>query len=255
MLTLNEKGISEYRLKQIKYLSVGGHSEPNPHGLNAHRAMCVMEAVSYICNLDWSDCPSCVDESLIAFGIWINDNSSDDQRQALIPLVPKLVGTEYDLDQVKQRRAVRFYEAIRNVFWPKEIAILHKQKRILPDAKQYYDAHIFQQHGEAAAMAINHRLIDLNRRRDILEDVRYHSVQEFPPEIYHIQCELDYLEPIRHHASYAEAMIEPRFDGVALERLQDFRHANGLHPDVPERMIDDALDLYRELLAVDHTAI
>ena len=68
------------------FLEKGKHTSPE-------EGMCLLEAVSYIAGEDFTDRPKCVSPVLAEFGRILNDFLSDDARQQLIPLIPKLIGT------------------------------------------------------------------------------------------------------------------------------------------------------------------
>ncbi len=55
--------------------------------------MCLMEAVAYIAGEPHSDHPKCACQVLTGFGIRLNDRFTDEERQLLAPLIPKLVWT------------------------------------------------------------------------------------------------------------------------------------------------------------------
>ena len=57
---------------------------------------CLMEAAAYIAGESWTDHPVCVSTVLTAYGITLNDSWDDDQRQKLIPFIPRLLGTAGD---------------------------------------------------------------------------------------------------------------------------------------------------------------
>jgi hypothetical protein len=94
--------VVEERLPQIEglQLEAGGH-EPPDNGL-VHA--CVMEAVSYVANEPWSDHPECASAVIGAFLRSWNDRLSDDDRQMLKPLIPRLVGTKASA-RVEEKRA------------------------------------------------------------------------------------------------------------------------------------------------------
>ncbi len=54
---------------------------------------CLMEAVAYIAGEPHSDHPKCACPVLTRNGIRLNDRFTDEERQLLAPLIPKLVGT------------------------------------------------------------------------------------------------------------------------------------------------------------------
>src|SRR4051794_11291522 len=68
------------------------HLEEGAHG-SPEQGMCVMEAVSYVAGEPFSDHPRCASPVITSFLIAWNDALSDDDRQLLVPLVPKIVGT------------------------------------------------------------------------------------------------------------------------------------------------------------------
>lgn len=59
---------------------------------NPRRGACFMELASYLAGERWSDAPRCTDPSLAALARMVNDVTSDDERPALAPLVPAVVG-------------------------------------------------------------------------------------------------------------------------------------------------------------------
>jgi hypothetical protein len=75
---------------KFKVLSSGAHQ---PDG-----KACLMEAVAYIAGERWSDKPECASPVLAAYGRQLNDSIRTDElrTEALMPLVPLLVGTRAD---------------------------------------------------------------------------------------------------------------------------------------------------------------
>ena len=68
------------------------------------RAVCVMEAVSFIAGEQITDHPSCVDTTMSDFLIRLNDTADEEQRQRLRPYVVRLVGTRSaTADQLQER--------------------------------------------------------------------------------------------------------------------------------------------------------
>jgi hypothetical protein len=57
---------------------------------------CLMEAVAYVAGEPHSDHPRCACPVLTRHGIRLNDRFSDEERQLLAPLIPRLVGTRAD---------------------------------------------------------------------------------------------------------------------------------------------------------------
>jgi hypothetical protein len=76
-------------LKNI-HLAKGYHRAKTPG------EWCLMEAAAYIAGEPWSDHPKCVSTVLTAYGMALNDSLDDDQRQKLIPFIPRMLGTAND---------------------------------------------------------------------------------------------------------------------------------------------------------------
>jgi hypothetical protein len=68
------------------------------HGSHASFAngACAMEAVAYIAGEPHTDHPQCASPVLTNFCIRLNDRWRDDERQSLLAVIPKLVGTRGD---------------------------------------------------------------------------------------------------------------------------------------------------------------
>jgi hypothetical protein len=62
------------------------------HKAAGHEA-CVMELVSFLNEEEWSDHPHCVQPVLAAAARAVNDRVSDEGRQRLVDLAPRLAGT------------------------------------------------------------------------------------------------------------------------------------------------------------------
>jgi hypothetical protein len=71
------------------FLSHGSHATPQ-------QGRCAMEWVSYIAGEPHSDTPACVSPVLRDFGISLNDNWDDEQRQKLRPYLARCIGTAGD---------------------------------------------------------------------------------------------------------------------------------------------------------------
>lgn len=67
-------------------LGIGGHDDPR-HGLS------LLEAVACLAGEPHTNYPQCTSPVLGAFGRALNDILADEDRQRLVPLVPRLVGT------------------------------------------------------------------------------------------------------------------------------------------------------------------
>ncbi len=67
-------------------LTVGDHDAPAA-------GVCMLEAAAWMAGERWTDRPACVAVPLATMGRGLNDVLPDDQRQALRPLLPRLLGT------------------------------------------------------------------------------------------------------------------------------------------------------------------
>ncbi len=65
------------------------------NGAHASRdaGVCLMEAVAWFAGEEHSDRPGCTSPVLAAYARAINDLFTDSERQLLVPLIPRLVGT------------------------------------------------------------------------------------------------------------------------------------------------------------------
>lgn len=80
-------------------LSRGAHAAPD-------QGACIMEFASFLAGEEWTDHPKCVNSTLAAIARGINDRLSNDERQELLPLLPRLMGTTA-LDFEESKRLVR----------------------------------------------------------------------------------------------------------------------------------------------------
>jgi hypothetical protein len=88
----NNNAMSTLAIKPLPpelQLGAGSHSDPE-------RGMSLLEAASYVAGEPFSDHPKCVCPALAGFGRNLNDVLPDDQRQRLLPFVPRLLGTADD---------------------------------------------------------------------------------------------------------------------------------------------------------------
>lgn len=70
-------------------LSEGAHASPA-------EGACIMEYASFLAGEEWSDTPSCTNTTLAFFAQDVNDTLDDEERQRLLPLLPRLMGTGGD---------------------------------------------------------------------------------------------------------------------------------------------------------------
>ena len=87
---------------------------------------CVMEAVAYIAGEEWSDSPACACPVIAAFCRRLNDRMTDEERLALVPLIPRLAGSRADRATEERRRWMLVDWAIRGVL-PQMLDALGKQ--------------------------------------------------------------------------------------------------------------------------------
>ncbi len=69
----------------MPHLSAGRHRNPR-------RGACFMEFASYLAGERWSDHPACTDRTLAALARGVNDLVSDERRDELLILIPRVVG-------------------------------------------------------------------------------------------------------------------------------------------------------------------
>lgn len=70
-------------------LSPGKHRSPR-------RGACFMEMASYLAGERWSDNPACTHPLLSAMARLVNDNTTDDGRSHLVPMIPSVIGLNGD---------------------------------------------------------------------------------------------------------------------------------------------------------------
>lgn len=83
-------------MKDIR-LSKGGHTSPET-------GMCAMEMVAWLEGLPHSDAPECTCPVIAAYVRELNDGMTNDDRQKLIPYLPRLVGTvssEHEMERAE----------------------------------------------------------------------------------------------------------------------------------------------------------
>ncbi|MFT4295615.1 MAG: hypothetical protein QM582_09415 [Micropruina sp.] len=68
---------------------------------------CAMEWVSYLAGEGHTDAPACASPVLRRYVIALNDRWSDEQRQALVPYLPRMVGTACDGQDDARREIAR----------------------------------------------------------------------------------------------------------------------------------------------------
>lgn len=77
----------------LPMLGKGAHPDP-------HDGACFMEFASFLAGEVWSDRPACANFVLSELSRYVNDAVNPADRQLLLPLVPRVIGTaDYDHDQ------------------------------------------------------------------------------------------------------------------------------------------------------------
>jgi len=71
------------------------HLEHGAHD-NRRQGVCLLEAVAWFASREHTDRPPCVSPVLGQFGRSLNDWLPDEDRQALIPFIPRMPGTASD---------------------------------------------------------------------------------------------------------------------------------------------------------------
>ncbi|MFG1695218.1 hypothetical protein [Nonomuraea sp. NPDC049309] len=87
-------------LDHLPVLSRGRHRNPK-------RGACFMELASYLAGERWSDHPACTHPLLAALARLVNDNTDDENRAKLVPLVPSIIGLVSDDLRVDAHIALR----------------------------------------------------------------------------------------------------------------------------------------------------
>ena len=81
----------------LPVLSRGAHKSPES-------GACAMEYVSYLAGEEWSDSPACVHPVVASMARTVNDRLGDDERQTLLPLLARTMGTAPTGTDEEQRR-------------------------------------------------------------------------------------------------------------------------------------------------------
>jgi hypothetical protein len=77
------------------YLSRGSHNTPE-------EGLCAMELVALLAGEPHTDCPVCVNDTLITFCQILNDVATDEDRQTMIPVLPRTIGIWITKEQQKE---------------------------------------------------------------------------------------------------------------------------------------------------------
>ena len=82
------------------HLDKGAHRDPDD-------GVCMMEAAALLAGEQFTDSPACTHPAIAAAARTVNDGLGDAARQALVPLIPRVVGTAGPSDLAEARRSVR----------------------------------------------------------------------------------------------------------------------------------------------------
>lgn len=77
----------------LPFLAKGTHASPED-------GACLMEYVSIIKGVPFSDYPEGVPADISAFGQWANDAATDEQRQELAPLIARIASAKFIIDSL-----------------------------------------------------------------------------------------------------------------------------------------------------------
>lgn len=126
-------------------LSGGSHK-------NAEDGVCAMEAVAWLEGLPHSDRPKCTCPVIAAYVRNLNDYMSDDDRQQLVPYLPRLVGT-VSKDHERERAEFFLREAAA-ICEPREGELLGHIKAVRT-AKKHEEVCVAINAASSAAYAIS----------------------------------------------------------------------------------------------------
>lgn len=71
-----------------------------------------MEYISFLAGEEWTDHPACVHPHIATAARGINDALDDDERQRLLPLLPRLMGTSKDVGFAVLDAAAKYVERL-----------------------------------------------------------------------------------------------------------------------------------------------
>jgi hypothetical protein len=77
---------------------------------------CIMQVIDWIDRCEWTDVPTCVHPILRAAAINVNDALGDGERQKLLALAPRLMGTTSGDNKISLRLAVWCAEYVLPIF-------------------------------------------------------------------------------------------------------------------------------------------
>src|SRR5947199_69037 len=97
----------------------GGHKFPGPDG-----GTCINEAAVVVAGFEYRrinssfDMPDCFSRVISAYALRLNDVMNDEQRQRLVPFVPRLAGSADTLKIERQRSRIIIMRACREIVAP-----------------------------------------------------------------------------------------------------------------------------------------
>ena len=101
--------------------------------------MCAMEAVAFLAGLGHTDAPECASPVMRAYTIGLNDAWPDEQRQRLVPYLPRMVGTAGDShDEARSYLALDWLVRTYTPAWL-DLAGLSDEARALRNLPQIVD--------------------------------------------------------------------------------------------------------------------
>ena len=143
--------IVESRLEELMN---GGILDKGSH-MSFTEGACAMEWVSYIAGLRHTDAPECVSPVLRTFTINLNDGWDTEQRQKLVPLLPRMVGTNGDgQDEARSYLALDWLIRTYTPAWL-DLARWTEDARALRDLPQIADLVTAEQAGPVVCVVRN----------------------------------------------------------------------------------------------------
>jgi hypothetical protein len=73
------------------------------HSADPVNGACVLDAVNWLVHGEHGDAPPCVCPVIAGTAIWLNDSFNDEQRQRLIPFMPRIAGSRGGVGAVRRR--------------------------------------------------------------------------------------------------------------------------------------------------------
>lgn len=123
----------------LKKLEAGKVTLDHGDHLDPEEGHCAMEVVSMLAGEELTDAPDCASPVLGGITRRLNDQWDDEQRQKLLPLLPRMIGTADDgKDEARSYTASDWLVRIYTPAWL-ELAGLKKEARELRDLSRIVD--------------------------------------------------------------------------------------------------------------------